>query len=369
MIKLEDRNLEEALENCQEDEFPVIMEDIGENKYPIKYDEIKKALIEIHNEVERGALLKSAEEYIKDLIEKHASSEIDTASLDNALVNLAYLNKHGKGHVEHVINTASSLINSSDIGLSGYEVFYLLCAIQVHDCGNIFGRKDHEKRIHEIIEDKCKPHIRDSFERRTLERIARAHGGSLNGPCDTISSLTDSVRLKGVDVHKRLIAAILRFSDELSDDHTRADINALERGDIPEGCRIYNRYSQAVESVIINKSEIIVDYSLYSNLVLNTFKKDNNDKYLLDEIYDRSLKMERERRYCMRFLRPYVSIDKILINISVFAEETLEKLDDIKYTLEEKGYPGEPNDGGIKIFGSDLRNGQEEKEYIAGKLG
>jgi hypothetical protein len=79
-------------------------------------------------------------------------------------------------------------------------------------------------------------------------------------------------------------------------------------------------------------------------------------RYLVDEIYARTIKMERERRYCIRYLRPYCSLERIVVEIvitkDVFDEER------ISYTLEEKGYPVAPFSS-IKDVSTDILSGEE----------
>ncbi len=78
-----------------------------------------------------------------------------------------------------------------------------------------------------------------------------------------------------------------------------------------------------------------------SDIASQTFNKRGRQTYLLDEIYDRTLKMERERRYCMRYLRPCFSLDRIKIEIVIQnADPKKAHLHyTIPYTLEENGYP------------------------------
>ena len=64
------------------------------------------------------------------------------------------------------------------------------------------------------------------------------------------------------------------------------------------------------------------------------YKIGNGQKYLLDEIYDRTLKMEQERRYCMKFMHPYIDIGRIDVTINIYNED-LELLPSISYRLED----------------------------------
>jgi hypothetical protein len=74
--------------------------------------------------------------------------------------------------------------------------------------------------------------------------------------------------------------------------------------------------------------------------------------------------MERERRYCMRYLRPCLSLDRIKVEIVIQDIHDSFRNDRLTYTLEDNGYPTTPAPGLIKEFGSELRTGDEEVVYM-----
>src|SRR5947209_15111374 len=73
------------------------------------------------------------------------------------------------------------------------------------------------------------------------------------------------------------------------------------------------------------------------------FGKDSGRVFLIDEIYERTMKTHRERMFCMRFLRPEINIERIAFSIDIYSEGLSEKLKSIEYKLEEAGYPDEKN--------------------------
>jgi hypothetical protein len=152
-------------------------------------------------------------------------------------------------------------------------------------------------------------------------------------------------------VRQRLLAAILRFSDELADDSTRAiDISRM-----PEYSKIFHAYSKSLHSVRIEKIEkenayfIKLSFFLKIQEALSRFKKlkkDNNGVLkpysipLIREIIERTLKMERERRYCSRYFIPYFILKHIQVEIEIDLG-SFDGEERILYTLEETGYPVE----------------------------
>ena len=256
--------------------------------------------------------------------------------------------------------------------IDAYEGFLLLCAIQVHDVGNVFGREEHEKKCREILQRQGSLILPDNPEIMEISRIAMVHGGAYGDDRDTISALLPNTGLKARTIKPRFLAALLRFADELADDSTRADQEALDNGLMPQWSRIYHEYSRSLHSVSVDRPEngpigVSLFYEFSDELATQTLEKNGKDKLLLDEIYDRTIKMERERRYCMRFLRPNISVDEIRVKITIQNSRNLIKNDVITYTLAEVGYPDTPVSGRIKDFGEEIRNGKEEKQHLIEK--
>ncbi len=372
------KNLEEWLKEQEPTAFPPFSTERGEKPYPQRYEDLKLALAPIHNNVEKGAMAASISTFIRKVQEELArlsesNDKLSQQQLDTIFESdpIVYLNNHGLGHVDKVIEKVSEILRFFKYdNLSPYEVFILLCAIQLHDVGNIFGREEHEKRIKEILDTECISFIPDSFERKVIERIALVHGGKVFGDKDTISKLEPVTILYDYSLRERLLATLLRFGDELADDSSRADRKGIIQGIIPEESQIYHYYSQALHTVSISENsdskilQLNLAYDFESNIACKQFKKINVYKYLLDEIYDRTLKIEQERLYCMRFLRPYFSLESIKIEIIIQYSTNSLKRHKIQYTLEESGYPPIQSCGNIKHIFPHLINGKEVLELL-----
>jgi hypothetical protein len=165
------------------------------------------------------------------------------------------------------------------------------------------------------------------------------HGGlSYNGNKDTISQLSpDPVAIMGQDIRSRLLASILRLSDELADDSTR--ISPMNLIDIPKESKIFHVYSRCLHSVIIKKSEISLHFGIEEDIALEQYAKKGIPVFLIDEIYSRTLKVYNELFYCMRFMRPHINIDWLKVKIEIYPRNPLLDSIKIEYTLQETGYP------------------------------
>lgn len=342
-------SLEEIINNAPSENFPNAM---GKS-HATRYTELKNKFTQGYD-VELGAMATGIEEWIRATEAKIASINEKTDKSERAL-DLAnifasdpiiFLNRHDASHIAMVQEKALQLIRCfKGIELTPYEIYILLCASVVHDIGNITGRQSHERKIKQILDTECSSILPDSLERRVISRIARAHGG---GAVDSISNLEEDFALNGFSIRERILAAILRFADELADDYTRANYSGLHSAVISEASKIYHIYSSCLHTVnilpnAVNGSyEIFLAYSFDTDIACTQFGAIGSQRFLLDEIYSRTFKMERERRYCIRYLRPYCQLERIKVRITITDAKDEFKTYPINYSLEEKGYPSTP---------------------------
>jgi hypothetical protein len=255
-----------------------------------------------------------------------------------------YYTDHGPEHVEKVIERASSLVFiNGEILLSYYESYLLLVAIYIHDAGMVGGRSGHEKKTQEIMNWLGAIAGNDVVEKRVIIKIAATHGGRVEGDKDTISRLSrEVIHLHNQRVNKTLLAAVLRFADELSDDRTRASRYLLESGKLPKASEVYHQYAKSLHSVLIDHQShcVILIFELSEIDVSRTYGKGKSEVELLDEIHSRTLKMHYERQYCMRFVGSRLDISTIYVKVNIHNSKNV-LVDPIKYeySLRDLGYP------------------------------
>jgi len=284
-----------------------------------------------------------------------------------------YLTGHGIPHIRTVMTRVSDLLDSSTNSLSCYELYLLLAAIHVHDVGNLQGRKDHQSKAADVVNKYDVLFGTDDVEKRLIFRIADAHTGRRGKDKDKISKLLETDHVLGKTVHPRFLAALLRFADELADDRSRTSKTELDSGIIPKDSEIYHRYAYALHSVVVSGNTVRMSFDMTSEDAGKTFlRADGQEVFLLDEIYDRMIKMHCERIYCMRFLRPTVSIDRIDVSITVYGPRYIDDpLATINFRMEEAGYPTESSRGILGVcpelenhsYGSPL-TGKTLKDYL-----
>ena len=266
------------------------------------------------------------------------------------------LTDHGPQHIQTVIARASQLVDSEKCHFTEYEVFLLLAGIHLHDVGNIHGRKDHQFKSADVAKYLGAAIGRDQIVHRTIVQIASAHTAGRSIDKDTIGKLQPEVYILNNRVRPRLLAAILRFSDELADDRDRTNRYLVETDNVPRSSAVYHAYSYALHSVVINHNnrEIELHFEIDIQMALDKLGKLDQEVYLLDEILIRSLKLHRERIYAMSFMRDWISIDAIRVFVQVYGGG-LNPVEQIGYRLADGGYPDEP-EGGVYGVAPELAN-------------
>lgn len=287
-------------------------------------------------------------EELKNKFDKEVHPEIKTKILE--IERDGYYNDHGVDHIKMVIDRATRLLDTIDVtfckGESGYyispyELFILLIAIQLHDAGHLIGpRSQHAEKGKELLAKFDSGKVLSTAERMHIGNIAKAHGGKL----DPIGKLPLEENLSHQKVRPQLLAAILRLADELAEDKTRASNFLLKIDSIMPTSEIFHRYSASLESIAISGGEVKLDFYIEDEVMLRTYPIKNSEdkitqKYLLDEIYDRTFKTFTESLYCSRFLPDKARINTVKVNIHILKSKDDEEIRKISYELRETGYP------------------------------
>lgn len=261
-----------------------------------------------------------------------------------------WLTDHGPDHIATVIRRASDLVFPNNCVLNPYECYLLLVAIHFHDIGNIFGRQAHERKCRDVMFELDETLVgKDTFEKRMICDIAMAHGGFVDEDGhdkDTIGKLRYDTPSPGSrSVRVKMLAAIVRFADELADEYTRTNrfvMVAAHR--IQPGSEIYHMYADRLRRVQINPAERSIElrFELSKDVVSKKYQKGSDARYLLEEIMDRTLKMHREHTYCTRFMLPDLLIERINVQIDICSNDYSLVLGRIPYVMSQQGYPDAP---------------------------
>lgn len=257
---------------------------------------------------------------------------------------------HSINHFNAVIKYAGALLGLETqpptVKITPYEAFILLVSILLHDAGNILGRKKHEEKPLFIFKKMGDALCPDQFEARTIAKIAEVHGGKFIHPNgeeskDTIrnSNLDEESSYQAISYRPRLIAAIVRFADEICEDRSRAARFLLDTQELPNQSVVYHSYANSISSVDVDLQSkcINIKFELSINDTLTKKGKDAGSQYLIDEINLRLEKMFCELCYCRAFMYEVTPIKDIKATVLIHNEtDTVEKK---VFQLSEDGYP------------------------------
>lgn len=308
---------------------------------------------------------------IERFLNKHVHKEVLTGATLN---NKGLITDHGADHVNMVINRATMILGDKIQELKGFEIFILLLAIHFHDVGNIYGREKHEERIMEVIEDLGEKLPLDRPSKVMIAQIAMSHSGKTeDNSLDTISNLVETEHLQGILIRPALLASILRFADEISDDHTRAARYLYAAKEIPPENQVYHDYSKCLQPAAVSGQTLVLKYDIPFNLAVQESTKVDVDQecgwrkvFLYDEILERLVKCRCELEYCRKYSQGFITISCVQADICVFKPKVMLDIYKDSIRLRIAGYPSMLNDDIIKLCVTPPRasSGSEMKEII-----
>lgn len=242
--------------------------------------------------------------------------------------------------------------------LNAYELYLLLAAIRIHDVGNMYGRNGHEKKCFQILQQLGAAAGLDTAEKKIIARIAQAHGGKTsNGSKDTIGQLDISTRSGNVVYRPRLLSGIVRIADEICENRRRAANVLLQERKLPHHSEIYHLYAASIVGNSWSSSDRALHLKFEAKLCdiekpwgceERRIDKDTvvREVYLMDEIFLRLEKMDRERRYCNMYTREMFTIDAIKVTMDIVSDEDHDCIEAIKIPeLSDRGYPEDQESG------------------------
>lgn len=309
-----------------------------------KNDGLKYVMEQRWEDKQNDQFPNSNEEYIEKFrqIEDYLNQKYHPdVNLGAAISGDGLLTDHGVAHIKMVMEKANSILGAKVDELKGYEIFLLLVAIHFHDLGNITGRQDHEKKILDVMNDMKDVLPLDIPEQEIVSSIATAHGGFVDKTScdkDTLKPIQRETFCNGISVRPLLLASILRFADELSDDFSRS----RSKVEIPDENKIYHEYSKSLEPLGFNGNTIVFIYRIPYSMVKVKLKKGDKEIYLYDEIMNRLSKCLRELEYCRKYADGFIGITTMSVTIKISdPNNPIKVCDSDSFRVSLSGYPDE----------------------------
>lgn len=221
---------------------------------------------------------------------------------------LPVLSDHSIAHIENVLSNSGKLLNieNGKQKIKSLDLYCLILSILFHDTGNIFGRKDHHKKISKIYDFACPEPTRDKQEKILVQKVTGAHTGEArDGTKDTLKEIEEEFPFYEETIRLRDIAAIVRFADELAEGPQRTSLFMQKHHRYDHENKIHHDYAEITKVTIDPGNErIALTYNIELQLSKNRDLDGNaetNLRELLPYIYQRIDKLNQERKYAKHY--------------------------------------------------------------------
>ena len=285
---------------------------------------------------------------------------------DDELPNVMTI--HGSRHIRDVVESLDKIGRSiakkpRATPLSSLEAYILLCAAHLHDAGNIGGRAGHPERSGEIIKEH--PDLfYDTETRYNIFDVARVHGG-IDGKFgrDTFRGInSDNFTFPRL----RLLPAILRMADELSENSERVPLQLVARLAASPKSNLAYRYAQCFRRFELQNDTLDVLLRVQPDQHEFVTEIDGECSSFFDHLEYKIDVIEKEARYCAQYGRPDFDIRRIRFTVEFFADRfpsVASKVSTLALDLD-RGYPDELPPLSARC--DDLANGASLAEFCRG---
>lgn len=236
-----------------------------------------------------------------------------------------YMNDHSRQHIERVLTYIESILEynfpqpssplrdiPADRLLTWADTLILLNALVWHDIGNCYGRKGHAIQVRKCLND-ISPYLYDDHLKQYICQVAEAHSGE-DAIEKVIPSSHASGSYQGIDIHLQFLAAVLRFADEIDEDHRRSAPDEWQQLNlIPEPNRRFWYFSKVNSSVQIRSKQwqfglnfwVFIESHIPRSEFSRKFESNGGQVDALTEYCRRLFKIEKERMYCNKYIKTF----------------------------------------------------------------
>jgi hypothetical protein len=257
---------------------------------------------------------------------------------------------HGPVHVAQVLENTGKLlqIEAWHNQLQEMELYTLILSVVFHDSGNIYGRKDHQRKVSKIYDYCRSAGGNDRQEKSIILKITESHcGEALDGSKDTLNAIgPELVALAGYPIHQQWIAAIIRFADELAEGRERTSLFMQKHHGYSGRSSVFHEYAAATTVHIDPGNErIALKYNIEVNTKISggiSKKEEARLKKLIEFCYQRIDKLDQERKYAKHYCDLLTMFKKTTVTFNFFIKGEQHNLGlPEKYTLSDLVVPGE----------------------------
>ena len=264
-----------------------------------------------------------------------------SAAEDGSTPNIMTI--HGCRHVSDLVESLDKLGSSIEkkkeaTPLNPLESYILLCAAHLHDAGNIGGRKDHPIRSRELIQDHLDLFY-DTETRQNIYDVARVHGG-ISGKYGQ-----DTFREIQADHYSpprlRLLAAMLRIADELSENPKRVPAALLRWFQASPESNLAYHYAKCFRRFDLQNDTLDIQLQIYPDQHEFVTEIDGKSIEFFDHLESKINVIERETRYCSQYGRPDFDVHRVRLIMKYYKDDSPSNImNKSTLTLDlDQGYP------------------------------
>jgi hypothetical protein len=285
------------------------------------------------------------------------------AIIEDILPNIRrLLPDHTDHDAPHIANVMRNLWNLLDYDipkeyqLNAMEFYCLITSALFHDAGNIFGRKDHQKKISQIYDYAVPEARRDKQVKLVVLKATEAHTGEApDGTKDTMKHLSKTLSVKDHQVKLQELAALVRFADELAEGRQRTSLFMQMHHMYPPTSELHHKYAAITSVGIDMKNERI---TLTYNIDVGAKTKGAFDtaaeaeiRELLNYTYIRIDKMNQERKYARHYSPILAPLKQMTVTFNFWVIGQVEYLQLPKdLVLTDLVVPGDAQKGFVEHF-------------------
>ena len=254
-------------------------------------------------------------EKIHSLVDVGLAFDQMSAAKDGSNPNIMTI--HGCRHVSDLVESLDKLGSSikrkkGATPLNPLESYILLCAAHLHDAGNLGGRKDHPIKSNELIKDSLALFY-DTETCQNIYDVARVHGG-VNGKYgqDTFREIHgDNYSYPRL----RLLAAMLRMADELSENPERVPTALLERFQASPASNLAYRYAECFRRFNLQNDTLDIQLRIYPDQHKFVTEVAGRSVEFFDHLEKKIDVIEKEAKYCSQYGRPDFDIRRVRLAV------------------------------------------------------
>jgi hypothetical protein len=228
-------------------------------------------------------------------------------------------NDHGPEHIKRVLQNLDKLLGASPLranSLNAYELFLAMMAILYHDVGILRQRKDHAMLSKLFLEIDRNDFIFDPRDKEVIALAVVSHSSSRDIELEA-SAFAQVETIGGQRVRPRVVAALVRFADELDEDYRRANSTVMELLELPEESKFYWQFCQRIQGIepCPSKHEIVFYVEFKNEDVGKVVQAEGKGTPFLSAFAEKISKINRERVVVNRFLPEKLQYHKITLEV------------------------------------------------------